>query len=317
MIKYIFIIFILFACNKKEQISPKVLIEHDGDVLRPPEGYNPYKLQPRKPIPGKIVLDAEGISSSEIKLTWTTTEQGPYNVYRMFSKDGGYGIATVSNKNYTVTGLYSGQTDSFSVRTTGKNKNSIAISNNAAATTYILPGTGQNAMIYLNFEGKIVSNTVWNYAGDIVCAPANLTTSEQNYILDSMRREYAKLGLPVSINREDYDNADRFKRMEIIFTESWEWYGYVGGVAYIGSFNWGTDTPCFVFSSLLNYSPSNNIRAGIHEAGHTLNLYHTDAGVTQNYGNWMTGAYTVPGWYGLAIYLSNQINQPELIKSRY
>jgi hypothetical protein len=62
--------------------------------------------------------------------------------------------------------------------------------------------------------------------------------------------------------------------MRIVFTESWEWYGQVGGVSYTGSFTWGNNTPCFVFSSLLGYNTKNISEAASHEAGHTLGLRH-------------------------------------------
>src|SRR5689334_10945328 len=39
------------------------------------------------------------------------------------------------------------------------------------------PPTGVG-VILLDFDGDTVRNTSWNYAGDIICAPANLTTSE-------------------------------------------------------------------------------------------------------------------------------------------
>jgi hypothetical protein len=63
--------------------------------------------------------------------------------------------------------------------------------------------------------------------------------------------------------------------MRVIFTTTNEWYGSnAGGVAYTGSFTWGDNTPCFVFTKLLGYSAKKCAEAGAHEAGHTLGLRH-------------------------------------------
>jgi PKD repeat protein len=47
-----------------------------------------------------------------------------------------------------------------------------------------------------------------------------------------------------------------------------------GGVAYIGSFNASTDTPCFVFTQQLANGEKYIAEAISHEVGHTLGLYH-------------------------------------------
>jgi hypothetical protein len=61
----------------------------------------------------------------------------------------------------------------------------------------------------------------------------------------------------------------------VIITTSHEWYGSgAGGVAYLNSFTWGDNTPCFVFSALQGYNTKNIAEAASHEAGHTLGLRH-------------------------------------------
>jgi hypothetical protein len=62
-------------------------------------------------------------------------------------------------------------------------------------------------------------------------------------------------------------------------------------VAYITSFNWGDDTPCFVFSVQLSYNPKYIAEATSHEAGHTLGLFHQS---TYNAGCVKTAEYN-PG----------------------
>ncbi|HMX81059.1 MAG TPA: zinc-dependent metalloprotease, partial [Ferruginibacter sp.] len=53
------------------------------------------------------------------------------------------------------------------------------------------------------------------------------------------------------------------------------WCPGVGGVAYVGSFTWGDDTPGFVFSDRLGpFSPKMVGEACSHESGHTVGLAH-------------------------------------------
>jgi len=62
--------------------------------------------------------------------------------------------------------------------------------------------------------------------------------------------------------------------MRVVITVTSDWYGASGGVAFINSFSWGDNTPCFVFSALLSYNAKNVAEASSHEAGHTLGLRH-------------------------------------------
>ncbi|HEX4877449.1 MAG TPA: hypothetical protein VFV31_12315 [Chitinophagaceae bacterium] len=135
-------------------------------------------------------------------------------------------------------------------------------------------GTTQGPVILLDFDGQLVRGTSWNYAGDINCAPANLTTTAINEIIQRVSIDYSPFNVTVTTNETVYNNAPQYKRMRVIITETWEWYGQAGGVSYINSFTWGDNTPCFVFSSLLNYNTKNIAEAASHEAGHTIGLYH-------------------------------------------
>jgi hypothetical protein len=135
------------------------------------------------------------------------------------------------------------------------------------------PSKGKK-ILYLDFDGHTVSNTPWNWAGDVSCLPANLTTDQQRTILNSVIAEYSGFDVIVTNSEADYNSADVNKRMRVVITDSWEWYGKAGGVAYIGSFTWGDNTPCFVFSFLLNYNLKYIHEAIVHEGGHTLGCPH-------------------------------------------
>jgi len=56
-------------------------------------------------------------------------------------------------------------------------------------------------------------------------------------------------------------------------TSNWVSAGTLG-ISYTGSFNWGDDTPGFVFSDRLLYIPKRVSEAISHETGHTVCLSH-------------------------------------------
>ena len=134
-----------------------------------------------------------------------------------------------------------------------------------------------NGVILLDFNGQTVSGTGWNSmigGGDIVCSPANLSASDISIVTQRVMNDYSPFSITVTTDEAVYNAANVYKRQRVIVTESWEWYGQAGGTSFIGSFTSGTNTPCFVFSSLLSYNPRYVGEACAHEAGHSLGLYH-------------------------------------------
>ena len=73
---------------------------------------------------------------------------------------------------------------------------------------------------------------------------------------------------------------------------SYDWYGAgAGGVAYLNSFSWSSDTPCFVFPDQLGSGNAKyTAEAASHEVGHTFNLSHDgQTNITEYYqghANW-------------------------------
>lgn len=164
-------------------------------------------------------------------------------------------------------------------------------------------GSGGNAsggsVIYLDFNGQYVANTMWNVSGAITCNPANLTTEEMALIIQRVTTDFTPFNLTVTSDETVYNNANASKRIRIVVTESWEWYGQAGGVSYINSFTWGDNTPAFVFSSLLGYNVKKIAEACSHEAGHTLGLRHQSTydenGIKTSEYNWGQGCGEI-GW---------------------
>lgn len=136
------------------------------------------------------------------------------------------------------------------------------------------PPTGSTNVIYLNFLGKDVVGTMWNTNGPLTVNSSGLAQVEIDYVVAQVRAHYADFNVTVTTNKAEFDAAAFGHKVEIIITESYEWFGQAGGVAYINSFFWTNGTPGFVFSLLLNYNSHWIGEAAAHEAGHTLGLRH-------------------------------------------
>jgi hypothetical protein len=137
------------------------------------------------------------------------------------------------------------------------------------------PSTVTGGCIYLAFEGGIVSGTNWNLASDINCAYSGLSEDEKQPIIDAVTLAYAPYKILVTTDEAVYKTYPIGQRMRVMFTETYDWYGNgAGGVAFIGSYLWANETPCFVFTSLLGYNIKFIKEAAKHEAGHTIGLYH-------------------------------------------
>lgn len=131
-----------------------------------------------------------------------------------------------------------------------------------------------SAVIFLDFDGHTVSGTSWNYNGPIVCGASGLTNTQITEVFNRVAEDYRPFNVNVTTDSTKFLAAPLNRRMRVIMTVTSEWYGAAGGVAFINSFTWSDNTPCFVFTALLNYNVKNISEAASHEAGHTLGLYH-------------------------------------------
>jgi hypothetical protein len=139
------------------------------------------------------------------------------------------------------------------------------------------PAVTANSTIYIDFGGENVSNTIWNTNGNINCAAANLQPAEIEKIITRVTEDFSPFNVNVTTDETVYNATHPAKRMRVIVTETWEWFGIAGGIAYPGSFTWGNNTPAFVFSTLLFYNEKFIAEAISHEVGHTLGLDHQRA----------------------------------------
>lgn len=136
------------------------------------------------------------------------------------------------------------------------------------------PTGGSTNVIYINFFGKTIANTMWNVNGTFTVQDAGLAQSEIDYVMSQVKLHYVNYNVTVTQDKAIFDAAPIGHKIEVVVTEDYQWYGQAGGVAYLNSFFWGDGSPAFVFSLLLNYSAHSIGEAVAHEAGHSLGLRH-------------------------------------------
>ena len=129
-------------------------------------------------------------------------------------------------------------------------------------------------VVFLDFDGHIVDGTAWNGSGPIVCDAATLNAAQITAIFNRVAEDYRPFTVNVTTDSAKYDAAPATHRMRVVLTVSSSWYGSAGGVSFINSFTWGDNTPCFVFTALLNNNTKYIAEAASHEIGHTLGLRH-------------------------------------------
>ncbi|MEE4313602.1 MAG: hypothetical protein V2J11_03855, partial [Desulfofustis sp.] len=161
-----------------------------------------------------------------------------------------------------------------------------------------LPGATKT--IYLDFDGHTTTGTYWNSqingGDDIVSAPydindgsgASFSTAELDriqYIWQRVAEDYSIYQIDVTTEDPGPDglkksnSSDQTYGVRVVISPS-NWYlaatgRNAGGVAYLGSFDWGTDTPVFVISSNLGNGHEKYVaEAASHETGHALGLRH-------------------------------------------
>jgi len=131
------------------------------------------------------------------------------------------------------------------------------------------------ATIFLDFDGHYVTGTSWNWSGPITAQPSGFSANDITEIFNRVSEDYRIFNVNITTDSTVYDAAPVKQRTRVIITPTYQWYGNSnGGLAIVGSFARGDNTPCWVFSSLLSNNPKYVAECVSHEAGHTLGLQH-------------------------------------------
>jgi PKD repeat protein len=163
---------------------------------------------------------------------------------------------------------------------------------------------GSSKKIYLDFNGHTTIDTEWNInytnGANIVTPPYDIDgvpgtfspaeLSNIQLIWQRVAEDYALFDVDVTTEDPGVEALQKtsptdtaYGKRVCIGGSSMDWLGVsAGGMAYLGSFDWNTDTPVFVFPAQLgNGAPRYVGEAVSHESGHSFGLHHdgTTAGV--------------------------------------
>ena len=115
--------------------------------------------------------------------------------------------------------------------------------------------TPATAVIYLDFDGHTVAGTMWNTNGTFTCNASGLDDAGITEVFNRVAEDFRPFNINITTSEAKYNAAPYNRRIRVVITTSHEWYGTgSGGVAYINSFTWGDNSPCFVFSALHGFS---------------------------------------------------------------
>src|SRR5437762_3286802 len=173
-------------------------------------------------------------------------------------------------------------------------------------TFFLHSRPGAKRIIYLDFNGHVLSGTVWNaqYAGGqtIICPPFDFeggpsvfTSNELTAIQQIWQRvaeDYAPFD--VDVTTQDMGEAaitrssssDEYYGMRVLISPISSYIGNYGGIAYVGAFNDIGDyyKPALVFPENLGPNGAKYIaECSAHEAGHTVGLSHDGTTTGQEY----------------------------------
>ncbi len=182
-----------------------------------------------------------------------------------------------------------------------------AASYTAEDTFHLHSLPGAEKTIYLDFDGHVTTGTYWNQYWDIdplITPPYDIDGDPDNFSTSELQRiqriwkTVAEDFRPFDVNVTTEDpGVDALRRtcpddpywgIRVVFGADQADTGY-GGIAYIDSFRWYSDTPNFVF----NVGERGAAEAASHEVGHTLGLFHHGTASDEYYAGHGSGA---TGW---------------------
>jgi len=148
-----------------------------------------------------------------------------------------------------------------------------------AAVPVLRSRANAKGVLYLDFDGAVVTDPRWASGATINALPSGLSNEKITDIWKVMAEDFRPFDVNVTTVESDYTNGKIGSRMRCIFTPTVDAAPTAGGVAYLGSFKWSGTTPCWAFNGTGSSATSSTAvhyasMTGSHELGHTFNLRH-------------------------------------------
>ncbi|PTY08717.1 hypothetical protein DB347_03860 [Opitutaceae bacterium EW11] len=151
-----------------------------------------------------------------------------------------------------------------------------AASTSSAAVPVLSSRPAATAVLYMDFDGEVVSDPAWAKGATIAAQASPLTSDEIAQVWKRVKEDYAPFNIDVTTDVSRYNNAPVGRRIRVIVTPTDTASPGSGGVAYVNSFAqagtriFSSTIPAWVF----NQSVEGVAEAISHEAGHTFGLSH-------------------------------------------
>ncbi len=153
-------------------------------------------------------------------------------------------------------------------------------------------------ILYLDFDGELVTNTAWNSSiglevidakafdrdGDVTSFNADELESIES-IFGRVSEDFMPFNVNVTTDYSVYAAASNADRLNVIITDTHDWYPGYGGVAYLDVEGLDDEyyQPGWVFADPLGNDSKNVAEAVSHELGHNLGLHHDGNNVDAYY----------------------------------
>lgn len=134
---------------------------------------------------------------------------------------------------------------------------------------------GAPNVILIDYDGEdSLTDPAWEMVNKKI-EGASMSIEEALISFNITKEDYSAFNINVTTDEDVYYAANIDHRMRVFVTATSDFYPVnAGGVAYIQSFTWGSNTSAFVFSNRLGNYGKYVGECISHESGHTLGLQH-------------------------------------------